>query len=159
MYTAIRWTRCISGMDDDPPNRRKEKNPRHFSRRKPPRKVSFEENCSLPPRLPRHLYQHRVRINALVTMCSGRKVVMWESLMVPPHHCGSFIFGTRDEILMIVSTPAADYRPQSRLLKSLIERVQEERDWLIQEASDWRDQTQAFDLFSKQQQAERDLPR
>ncbi len=60
---------------------------------------------------------------------------------------------------MIVSTLAADYRPQVRLLKSLIERVQEERDWLIQEASDWRDQTQAFDLFSKQQQAERDLLR
>ncbi len=60
---------------------------------------------------------------------------------------------------MIVSTPAADYRPQVRLLKSLIERIQEERDWLVQEARDWRDQTQAFDLFSKQQQAERDLPR
>ncbi len=59
---------------------------------------------------------------------------------------------------MIVSTPAADYRPQVRLLKRLIERVQEERDRLIQEASDWRDQTQAFELFSKQQQAERDLP-
>ncbi len=57
---------------------------------------------------------------------------------------------------MIVSTPAADYRPQV-LLKSLIERVQEDRDRLIQEASDWRDQTQAFQLFSahqKQQQAE-----
>ncbi len=31
----------------------------------------------------------RVRINALVTMCSGPKVVMWESLIVPAHHCGS----------------------------------------------------------------------
>ncbi len=69
------------------------------------------------------------------------------------------IFGTRDAILMNASMPAADYRPQVRLLKSLIERVQEERDWLIQEASDWRDQTQVIQLFSKQQQAERDLPR
>jgi hypothetical protein len=59
--------------------------------------------------------------------------------------------------LMIVSTPAANYRPQVQLLKSLIERVQEERDRLIQEASDWRDQTQAFELFWKQQQAERDF--
>ncbi len=60
---------------------------------------------------------------------------------------------------MIVSTPGADYRPQ---LKSLIEQVQKERDRLIQEASDWCDQTQALQLFStyqKQQQAERDLPR
>ncbi len=62
--------------------------------------------------------------------------------------------------LMIVSTPAANYRPQVQLLKSLIERVQEERDRLIQEASDWHDQTQAIQLFSThQQQAERDLPR
>ncbi len=60
---------------------------------------------------------------------------------------------------MIVSPSAADYRSQVRLLKSLIERVQEQRDWLIQEASDWRNQTQAFEVFSKQQQAERDLPR
>ncbi len=60
---------------------------------------------------------------------------------------------------MIISTPA-DYRPQVRLLKSLTEQVQEERDRLIQEASDWHDQTQAIQLFSThQQQAERDLPR
>jgi hypothetical protein len=63
---------------------------------------------------------------------------------------------------MLVSTTGADCRPQVRLLESLIERVQEERDRLIQESSVWRDQVQAIQLFSthqKQQQAERDLPR
>jgi hypothetical protein len=77
---------------------------------------------------------------------------------VPPQYCGPSYLSTRDGILTHDRFNArSELQTASSITEELIERVQEERDRLIQEASDWRDQTQAFELFWKQQLAERDF--